>query len=175
MPAEKISLEKAKQNKLFYVVANVVIWRADDQRCLILKRNTNEKVHPGKYGVPGGKLEWQDLDLEHPTRMNGDVLDFENTIEKLLQREIKEEAALEVQDTLVYLNSVAFVRPDGIPVVLMKFGAQYKTGDIDLSEGAFTEYAWVNAEEIKDYDCIEGLAQEVAETIAWFKKHKTSR
>ncbi len=60
MLAKKISLDKAKQNKLFYFVANVVIYRESDKRCLILKRDKREKVHPGKYAVPGGKLEWED-------------------------------------------------------------------------------------------------------------------
>jgi len=57
MKAENISLDNAKQNKLFYIVANVVIYRESDQRCLILKRSETEKVHPSKYCVPGGKLE----------------------------------------------------------------------------------------------------------------------
>ena len=77
MKAKEISLKEAKQNKLFYFVANVVIYRAKDKRCLILKRDEREKVHPGKYAVPGGKLEWSELDLKKPTRMNGDVFDFD--------------------------------------------------------------------------------------------------
>ena len=57
MPAERISLDRAKSDKLFYVVANVVVWRSDDGRCLLLRRSAQEKVHPGKWCVPGGKLE----------------------------------------------------------------------------------------------------------------------
>ncbi|HRZ29879.1 MAG TPA: hypothetical protein P5052_04025 [Candidatus Paceibacterota bacterium] len=57
MKALKISLDNAKQNKLFYFVANVIIYRDSDKRCLILKRSSTEKVHPDKYCVPGGKLE----------------------------------------------------------------------------------------------------------------------
>ena len=87
LKASKISIENAKENKLFYIVSNVVIYRDSDQRCLLLKRSENEKVHPGKYCTPGGKLEWEDLDLDNPTRMNGDVIDFENEIEKLLSQE----------------------------------------------------------------------------------------
>lgn len=34
MPAEKISLKNAKEDKLFYFVANVVIYRQKDGRCL---------------------------------------------------------------------------------------------------------------------------------------------
>ena len=57
MAADKISVDRAKKNKLFYLVATVVVYRESDGRCLILKRGMGEKVHPGKYTVPGGKLE----------------------------------------------------------------------------------------------------------------------
>jgi 8-oxo-dGTP pyrophosphatase MutT (NUDIX family) len=168
MPAEKISLENARQHKLFYFVANVVVYRKSDGRCLILKRDAREKVHPGRYGVPGGKLDWGDLDLAHPTRLNGDVLDFEDAVEKLLAREVKEEAGIEVEPELRYINSVAFVRPDGIPVILVKFAACYRSGEVKLEAGAFTDFAWVNAEEVKQYPCIEGIIGEVGRTIEMY-------
>jgi len=169
MPAKKISLKNAKKNKLFYFVANVIIYRESDQRCLILRRNTREKVHSGKFAVPGGKLEWQDLNLKHPSKLNGDVLDFDNAIENLLNRETREETGIEIKKELFYINSAAFVRPDGIPVVLVKFAAKYKSGEIDLSEGSFTEYAWANADEVKEYDCILGIKEEIARTIKLFR------
>jgi len=169
MQAKKISLQNAKEDKLFYFVANVVVYRASDGRCLILQRSHEEKVHPGKYGVVGGKLEWEDLDVRNPTRMNGDVLDYENAVEGLLAREVMEEAGIEIERDLVYINSVAFIRPDEIPSILVKFGAKYKGGDVRLEEHEFISYAWVNAEEVKGYDCLRGIAEEVAETIEKFK------
>jgi len=168
MPSEKISIDNAKKEKLFYFVANVVVYRDSDKKCLILKRDEREKVHPGKYAVPGGKLEWINLDLSKPTRMNGEVLDFENAVEDLLKREVFEEAGIEIEDGLSYINSNAFVRPDGIPVVLVKFAAKYKTGDVKLEEGAFTDFAWVDGEEVKKYDCILGVKEEVVTTINRF-------
>ncbi len=170
MKVKKISLDNAKQNKLFYIVANVVIYRESDQRCLILKRSETEKVHPGKYCVPGGKLEWEDLDIANPTRMNGDVLDYENQIEKLLKRETLEEANIEINDELVYINSVAFIRPDETPVVLIKFAAKYLSGDVKFEERSFTDFAWVNTDEVKNYDCIKGIPDEIEKTISLFKK-----
>jgi 8-oxo-dGTP pyrophosphatase MutT (NUDIX family) len=168
MPATKISLDKAKKNKLFYFVANVVVYRKSDKRCLILKRDGREKVHPGKYVVPGGKLEWEDMDLKQPTRINGDVLDFENAVENLLVRETKEEAGVEIERQLKYINSVAFVRPDGIPVILVKFAAEYKGGGVKPETGSFTDYAWVNNKEVKRYDCVKGVKEEIAQTIKLF-------
>ena len=169
MPAKKISVEKAKKEKLFYFVANVVVWRPSDGRCLILKRSEREVAHPGRYGVIGGKLEWGDLDVNRPTRVNGDILDYEDAVEKLLVREAKEEAGIDIDTNFRYINSVAFVRPDEVPVVLIKFGARYLGGDVRLEEGAFTDYAWVNGEEIKRYNCIDGIPEEVAATIKLFK------
>ena len=134
MPAEKISIDNAKKEKLFYFVANVVVYRESDARCLILKRDEREKVHPGKYAVPGGKLEWKDLDIANPTRLNGEVLDFEDGVEDLLKREVFEESGVEIEKDLVYINSVSFVRPDETPVVLVKFAAKYKCGDVKLEK-----------------------------------------
>ena len=168
MPAKKISIDNAKHDKLFYFVANVVVYREEDERCLILKRDTREKVHPGRYGVLGGKLEWRDMDIAKPTRMNGDVIDFEGALEDLLKREAREEAGIEIKDDFKYINSVAFVRPDETPVVLVKFAAKYKSGDVVPERGAFTDYAWVNAEEVKEYECIDGICEEIVKTIELF-------
>lgn len=169
MPAKKISIDNAKKGKLFYFVANVVIYRDSDKRCLILKRDEQEKVHPGRYGVPGGKLEWKAMDVNKPTRINGDVLDFENAVEDLLKREAMEEAGVEIENDFKYINSVAFVRPDETPVILVKFTAKYKSGDVKLEKGAFTDYAWVNEEEVKNYECIDGVKEEIARTIDLYK------
>ncbi len=170
MAADRISIDNAKKEKLFYFVANAVIYRESDSRCLILKRHERERVHPGKYAVPGGKLEWNDLDIRNPTRRNGDVLDFENAVEAVLKREVMEEAGIEIDSGLVYINNVVFIRPDETPVILLKFGARYKSGEVKLEEGAFTDYAWVNAEEAKGYDCIEGIREEIAQTISAFSR-----
>lgn len=169
MEAIKINLEYAKTNKLFYFVANAVVYRKSDGRCLILKRSTNQKVHPNKYCVPGGKLEWEDLDINHPTRMNGDVYDFERAVENLLKREVLEEAGIEIEEQLKYLNSVAFIRPDGIPVILVKFAAIYKSGEVKVQEGEFTDFKWVNSPEIGAFDCILGIPEEIKATELLFK------
>lgn len=168
MPADKISLQNAKNDKLFYFVANVVVYRENDKKCLILKRSNQEKVHPGKYCVPGGKLEWSQFDLHKPTRLNGDVLDFEDAVEELLAREVREEAGVEIEKNLKYINSVVYVRPDGIPVVLIKFAAKYKNGEVKLEDGAFVDYAWVDAIEVKKYECIKGIPEEINKTIQMF-------
>lgn len=168
MIAKQISLENAKKDKLFYFVANVVVYRSKDSRCLILKRAPREIVHPGKYAVVGGKLEWKDLDIKTPSRLNGDVIDFQDAIEDLLERETFEEAGIKIHREFKYINSVAFVRPDGIPVIMAKFAAKYKSGKVVLEKGGFTDYQWVNEKEVKKFKCIEGIDKEVKKAIKLF-------
>lgn len=169
MPATKISVDKAKKDKLFYFVSNVVVYRESDGRCLLLKRADTELVHPGKYCTIGGKLEHSDIDLNNPSRMNGEVYDFEKAIEDSLAREVMEEAGIKVHpDEWGYVNSMAFVRPDETPVVMIKLAAKYMSGDIVMEEGKFSEFAWVNEEEARALPCVEGIAEEVAKTIKIF-------
>lgn len=170
MKAEKISLKHAKENKLFYFVANLIIYRERDKRCLILKRSSKEKVHPDKYCFPGGKLEWKDFNLSKPTRMNGDVYDFEDSLEDLLKREALEESGIETDDNFYYIKSIGFVRPDGIPVMMQKFTAKYKSGEVKLEQGSFTDYAWVNKEEVSKYNCIDGTEEGIIKAIDLFNQ-----
>lgn len=168
MSADTISVADAKPDKLFYFVCTVIPYRRKDGRCLILKRDEREKVHPGKWGTPGGKLEHGDLDLANPSRMNGEVADFDGMVANLLRREAKEEAGITLGNDFRLLGDIVFVRPDGIPVVMLQFGADYAEGEVVLEEGAFTDSAWVTAEEVQQYDCIDGIPEEVARTITLF-------
>ncbi len=174
MPATKISIDNAKKDKLFYFVANAHVYRTCDDgigRCLILKRDPREVAHPGRYATPGGKYEWGDMDLSNPGRINGDVLDYPNAVEDLLRREIREEAGIEVGDDWHYVCSVGFVRPDETPVVLIKLAVEYKSGDVVIEKGSFTDYAWVTPEEIdaQGLDCVDGMKEEIAKVIASYR------
>jgi len=170
MRASKISTHHAKQDKLFYVVVTGIVYRESDGRCLILKRHEREIAHPGRFAVPGGKLEHCDIDVMHPEHMNGDVLDYPSALVQLLKRETKEETGIEIYDDIHYITSMAFVRPDETPAVLLKFAVKYKSGDVVLEENGFTEYVWVNADEVHTYPCVDGIPEEVTKTIEIFSQ-----
>ena len=163
-----ISIEKAKQEKLFYFVVTGVIFRPSDGRCLILQRSKKEIAHPGLWGVIGGKLEWDDLRKNPMTRQNFDIPNWEGLAEKLLFREAKEESGLTVVDPR-YLESVVFIRPDKVPVVCVKFAVKYKRGKVKIAP-EFDDYAWVNPREVKKYQTIEGIDREVAKTMQIYSK-----
>ena len=82
-----------------------------------------------------------------------------NIFENLIKREVMEEVGLEIKK-LKYLTSLAFIRPDGVPTVVASFFADYKSGNVKLSND-LTDYAWVNLEEAKKYELIEGIYEEL--------------
>ena len=80
-------------------------------------------------------------------------------LENSLRREIKEEAGIEV-GKINYLCDMTFIRPDDIPVVVLSFYALYQSGEIKLDSESIN-HAWVTFDEVKNYDLIEGIADEI--------------
>ncbi|MBU2496869.1 MAG: NUDIX domain-containing protein [Nanoarchaeota archaeon] len=142
-----------KHKELHRVVPTAIICK--DGKYLILKRNLNKKAFPGKWTVPGGGLEVDDYINTEKTV--ADIWYF--AIENTLRREVKEETNLEVEN-IKYLCDMTFIRPDGIPVAVLSFYCDYVCGDIKLDEDSI-EHAWVTAEEAKNYDLIDGIAEEI--------------
>lgn len=126
-----------------------------DGRYLLVRRSLNKKAFPGKWTVPGGGLEVDDY-INLPASGAGQ---WYNAIESSLKREVKEETGLEVEK-LNYLIDIAFIRPDGVPVVILSYWANYKSGEVKLDEDNI-EYAWATAKEAENYDLIEGILDEI--------------
>lgn len=159
----KIDLANAKINKLFYFVSTGVIYHPKRKKCLILQRSKREIVHPLIWGVVGGKMEWQDLKNNSITRMNIDIPNWEGLVEKQLEREAYEESGLKTYDPR-FLETVVFVRPDNVPVVCIKYALKYKSGKVKIPLD-FEDFAWVDYEESKKYQCMLGIPEEIKKTI----------
>ena len=167
MAKRSISLQSAEKDKLFYFITTIVVYRESDQRCLILKRDEKDDVYPGKWALPGGRLSWSDFDLSKPDVKSNGVLNFNRALEKHVGIVVKEKAGIDVGTRPQYLESVFFVRADGTPSVLVRFGARYLGGKVK-PRGGFTDGAWVNKEEIEKYDRIEGIDMDILKTIKLF-------
>ena len=125
------------------------------KKYLLLQRSFEKKAFPGKWTVPGGGLTVDDyIDMPKTT---SDHWYF--AVENSLRREVKEEAGIEVGE-LKYLCDMTFIRSDNIPVVILSFYASYKSGDINIDKDSI-DYAWATYEEVKNYDLIEGLIDEI--------------
>ena len=147
-----------QNQELHRIVSTAIIYKNDggEFKYLITKRSPNKKVFPNKWTVPGGGLETDDYTNTSPTTADGH---WYYALYTSLRREIKEEVNLEV-GFIKFLLDLAFIRPDGIPVITFSFYAPYKSGEVKLDEDA-VEYAWVNLEEAKNYDLIEGIWDEI--------------
>ncbi|MFC1789686.1 NUDIX hydrolase [Patescibacteria group bacterium] len=142
-----------KDKELHRIASTAIICK--DGKYLLLQRSLNKKAFPGKWTVPGGGLEVDDY-IGFPKDEAGQ---WYKAIEKSLRREIKEETSLEV-NKLNYLIDIAFVRPDGIPVIVLSYWADYGSGEIKLDNDSIN-YAWVTLEEAKKYDMIGGILGEI--------------
>lgn len=137
------------------VVATAIIYRRG--KYLLLKRSDNEKAFPGKWTVPGGGLHPDDYLKTKPTTKAGQ---WYFALAHSLAREVKEETALVVSD-FKYLLDLAFVRPDGVPAIVLSFFAISKSGVVKLGDDMLVASAWVTAKEAQKYDLIDGIKEEI--------------
>ena len=137
-----------------YVTVTVIVVNAKG-KYLIAKRANWEKNFPGRWTVPGGKLEVLDYALKKK-----DTADcWCNIFEDVAKREVAEEVGLEIGE-VGYVVSLTFVRKDEIPVLCVSLFANVKDDNVKLGEG-LTEFAWVDSKEAKNYDLIGSIHKEL--------------
>ncbi len=144
------------KNLLHYVVVTGIIMNKQG-KYLITKRAEWEKAFPGRWTVPGGKLEV----LDYALRNKDSPHHWYNTFEDLLKRETMEEVGLEIEN-IDYVTSMVYIRPDNVPCIIVSLFADAKPDQENIKLcNALTEYAWVDLEEAKNYDLIEGIYDEL--------------
>ena len=127
-----------------------------------------EKSPSSKYAVTGGKLEWKDFAGRQTDRVNGDVLDYQDAIEKLLIRETKEEAGIDIHQifniSIVWHLSVrrSTGHFDKILRSVQKGNVVPKKAHLPILRG--------ECRGNQVYQCIDGIKEEVAQTVAHYTK-----
>lgn len=148
--------------ELHRITVTGIIWRQEPDGAysyLVTKRSPTKKAWPNKWTVPGGGLETKDYIDGEATFANSESPQWYGAVENTLKREIREEVGVEVSDAQ-YLLDVTFIRPDGVPCVVLSFFCKYKSGEVVLDEDA-TEFAWIKASELKNYEMIQGIDEEI--------------
>jgi 8-oxo-dGTP pyrophosphatase MutT (NUDIX family) len=141
------------KNQVHYITATVILVR--NRKFLITKRAEWEKAFPGKWTVPGGKLEV----LDYALREKDTSSHWYNVLENLAKKEVKEEVGLEITN-LDYVTSLVYIRSDQIPSLIISLWTESNEGEVKLCN-ALTDYKWVSLEEAKNYDLIEGIYEEL--------------
>lgn len=142
--------------ELHRVVPTVIIYNTEG-KYLLVKRSVKLPVFPGKWHVPGGGISMDDYENLPP--VSEENKQWLHVIEDGLKREVREEVGIEI-GVPRYLQNAAFIRPDGIPVIVLVYYAPYGSGEIIKTDEA-EEAAWVTAEEVKDYDVLGDLVREI--------------
>lgn len=143
------------QNQFLHEVAITAII-VKGERFLIIQRSKNKKRFPGLWTVPGGKLETSDY-----ISLPKDTKDYwYNVLEKTLRREVKEEVGIEI-DNIEYVTSLATIHSDQHPSLVISCLANYLEGEITLQKEEADNFAWVDLQEAKKYELIDGIYDEL--------------
>lgn len=152
-----------KHRELHRVVVTAIVVK--DSKYLICQRSNSKKAWPGLWTVPGGGVEVDDYINTAKTTEDAWYYALLNT----LKREVKEEVGIEI-DKIDYLLDIAFIRPDGVPVITLSFFCNWKSGEVVLNEEN-QDYKWVSLEEAKNYELIPGILGEIEMVDKILKKH----
>ncbi len=156
-----------KDKELHRVATTAIIYN-NEGKFLITKRAPHKKHFPNKWTVPGGGLSTDDY-TDLPRTHEGDNQWYYSLTNALI-REVREEVGLEIGKP-EYLLDLTFIKGDNIPVLVLSYFAEYLSGEVVLDEDA-TEFAWIDASEVSNYDLIEGIDHEIEMVDEILKKRK---
>ncbi len=107
-------------SKLHSVIVNALVYR--DGKILVSQRSFEEKHEPGKWTIPGGKIE----------KTPGDVF---GVIESTAAREVEEETGVEVaEDAGIIVSNNTFIRSDGTHVIAIMVLVPWVNGEPEAKE-----------------------------------------
>ncbi|GEM_PF-969835 len=118
------------------LLVNAVVTK--DNKVLISKRSMKEEHEPGKWTIPGGKVE----------ETKGDVW---NVLELNIKKEVMEETGVKVQDKMQLICNNTFVKANGTHVVAMIFLTKWESGEPKALEDT-TDVKWIGIEEVEKYE-----------------------
>ncbi len=145
----------ASEYSLYEVVITAIVQK--NGKYLILQRSSSKRRFPNRWTVPGGHLETTDF-INEPK----DTAEYwYNVLEKALAREVREEVGLEIKNVR-YVTSLATVHEDGAPSLVLSCLADYDSGEVKLQPEECQNHAWVDLQEAKNYDLIDGIYDELA-------------
>jgi len=147
-------MEELKQKAHYVAVTGII--KNSEGKYLICKRSPNEKVFPNKWCVPGGKVEAKDfINSEKDTEHH-----WLDIFEKVLEKEIHEETNLKIKN-IGYCSNLALIRPNGFSTIIVSLFADHAEGEVKLNEEELIDHKWVNIEELKDYDLISNIKEQI--------------
>lgn len=144
--------------ELHRISTTCIIFRPDAQ-VLIIKRAPHKMMWPNLWTVPGGGFKTDDYVNRVPTHI-GITTQWHNALEQAVHREVLEETGLHIWKPWLVCD-LAFIRNDGVPVVVLSYGADLRGEDKVTLDDDATEYLWVDYEGARHYPLIPGILHEL--------------
>ena len=127
-----------------FVAMKAFIVDEKNDTIFLMRKGTKDILNPGKWEVPGGKME------------------FSETTTETFKREVKEESGLDIEVGSYYTTpwQWTFTKPNGVETQIIAVGkiCQASSREIDFSKQTATddliEGRWVPIKEVLHYDLI---------------------
>jgi 8-oxo-dGTP pyrophosphatase MutT (NUDIX family) len=152
------------KDKAHYIAVTGIVRKGE--KFLICKRSMHEKIFPGKWCVPGGRIMQSDF-----ANTKKDTTDhWFDIIEKTLAKEIFEETNLRIKN-IGYVSNLALIRPNGFSTLIISMHAEHDSGEVIMKEPEeLVDHAWVTLEDAKNYDLIENIYEQL-EKVEQIRRH----
>ncbi len=119
-------------SKLHSVIVNAVVEK--DGKILVSQRSFEEAHEPGKWTIPGGKVD----------KTEGDVF---NIVEKTCAREVEEETGVIIKEDAHLITNNTFIRSNGQHVIALICLCHWSSGEAQALEDTIG-VKWISENEI---------------------------
>ncbi len=124
------------KDKMHLVLVNAVVFKGD--LVLVSQRSWVELHEPGKWTIPGGKVERMEKETFH-------------ILEATIKREVLEETGVVVKDGMELITNNSFVRSTGQHTIALVFACTYDQGEPQPLEDTIS-CRWVSQSELEGFD-----------------------
>jgi len=157
-------MDEVKEKAHYISVTGIV--RNKEGKYLICQRSLKEKIFPGKWCVPGGKITQSDfINTKKDTKDH-----WFNVIENVLAKELFEETNIKIKNA-GYVSNLALIRPNGFSTLIISMFAEHESGNVIMKQPEeLVDFAWVDLKEAKNYDLIENIYEQIEKVDDVFSK-----
>lgn len=138
------------------VLVNAVVEK--NGKILICQRSPEEVHEPGRWTIPGGKVE----------KTPGNIW---NIIEQTLAREVLEETGIKIQSKVHLVTNNTFFRSTGQHVVALVFLCRYKSGEARTLEDTIN-VKWISPKEVNSFQFAPNVKTYILKGFEFLKTKK---
>lgn len=141
-------------DKSHHVIVNAVVEK--NGKILVSQRSFEEAHEPGKWTIPGGKVD----------RTEGDVW---NVLQQTCAREVKEETGVEISDNIELLANNTFIHSSGKHAIALIFLCHWKAGEASSLEDTIGA-KWISEEELDSLEFSPNVKNYISKGFNLLKK-----